>query len=608
MEFRFTLNPDTDNEVIDDPKGWDDADIMIERDHNIDGLFIEFITKLSFHGSGYTFLKAKIDADPCQTVDIKIELKCNETAVFEDYYDGIMYLIDSEVDLQRKEINLRIDSANLESIIKRNKDAKIRFPLSGSGTTTALDGVTVIDKPLNTDVAFQFFTEFDGFLTPVVGSIKQMKDAFRFLIEYITNDQMAFTSDFLSGSDGTIEGRPNLWNISINIGTAIDASDVITTEYVNFYGITQSVSTTWQGSVVATFTQHRLDLLIQDTGTFDELKVLTDWNYAFWARIDPVDFVGDIEYDLESWIPFRDVTMSISGGAFVGTITVTETQTYRRGIVSDEDKTGLISGYLINFERISILVSFAELFEEMKKQYNLLFRVTDVAGKPTMSIEKAEDLFGTTPSLTLSNIPDLSFEFFKGNLPSVITLGDSSNTESKTELCRNESYSTGQCGDESKSLSNSKLVFDNGASQDVGSATETGMKERVFYAETLSSAGGGNIFKQLQVVDSGGTEQAIYMTNFLNQNVHKIEANLFSISADTLTRENAIIQNNSSPKLKKIYGFDFPLSKSDFDIIRADVLSPLEFSETDTDHIDGWIDKIKYNIITGLTEFKLLAE
>ena len=89
MQWRFTLDPSGSPLVIDDPIGWDEAEIVYMRHDDFKGIFTQYITELTFHGSAYTYLRNKIDANNfCTVVYIKIEQKCSQTEPFTVFFNG----------------------------------------------------------------------------------------------------------------------------------------------------------------------------------------------------------------------------------------------------------------------------------------------------------------------------------------------------------------------------------------------------------------------------------------------------------------------------------------------------------------------------------------
>ena len=87
--FRFTLTHGSTVEILpEDPAGWGDMEILLERDRQYHGVYAEYTTKLSFRcpDQGYVFLKAAYDSDGyAAEVTLQIEIDPCITGEYEDF-------------------------------------------------------------------------------------------------------------------------------------------------------------------------------------------------------------------------------------------------------------------------------------------------------------------------------------------------------------------------------------------------------------------------------------------------------------------------------------------------------------------------------------------
>lgn len=604
MQFRFTFDPNGTPTVVENPLGWEEAKINIERDEVLNGVFKEYTTSLTFHSDGYDFLNALIEVNICSIVDVLIEQRCEPTDVFETLFEGQIFLFDAtEINTQMCTIAVNIESITLDTIFLRNVDVETRIPIGG-GFTESLNGVVIPNASLG---AVGALVKFNGVFGAGVNAWT-IFSVLEFIIDYIMDGELTFSSNFF---DGSAIGRTNNWDIAIGSSGTIGAGDVITTTYDNFYGETNVIATPFTVDPATTIAKHADDLLFQ-TASINISEDLGNWDTRTWATSNVVGST----ISLVSWIPFTITSTVIAGGPYAGVVTVTETQVYRRGpedplseskIGNGYGFVGSVSGGGTVGDHLGASISFTKIYDEMNKLYNIGLRIFDNAGVPTIEIEKLEDLFTATAVVTLDNVPDLKFTFFKKNLPSTIIVGDTSDTELKTDLNNPLSWSTNVCGDEVLNLTNS-ILFDNGALNDLMTNNNVQLNENLFYIDDVDTTGSGAIF-EWHLFDIGlGAKRIQKVHNRINQNINKLEAHLFSLGVDTLLKKDLVITNNSTLKLKREYTFVNPLTLTEFKTIESDPLKPIAFSQTDADHKDGWIKTLEYDVQTGETDLTLLAE
>lgn len=91
MIWRFTINPDSDNIVIDDPIGWNDAVFTVRRDQEWHGVFFEFTFPLQFYNGRnddtFAFIKSEYEENGVEGfIILQVELDCDGD--FEIVYTG----------------------------------------------------------------------------------------------------------------------------------------------------------------------------------------------------------------------------------------------------------------------------------------------------------------------------------------------------------------------------------------------------------------------------------------------------------------------------------------------------------------------------------------
>lgn len=94
MQYRYTLNSvEYGSQVIEDPDGWRDIDLIIRRDPEFDGAFFDFSLPLRYYGTGYDYIKTAFDALGINiTINLLIEYSCDDGDSFDTLFEGTLNL------------------------------------------------------------------------------------------------------------------------------------------------------------------------------------------------------------------------------------------------------------------------------------------------------------------------------------------------------------------------------------------------------------------------------------------------------------------------------------------------------------------------------------
>jgi len=192
MGVRITLNSIL---LSDTPRGWDDAEITSKRDETVKGLFTTYTTDLEFWGDGFTLLDDLLNGDYCQTVDVLIETDDCQSGSWEEEFVGIIQLTQiSKYDVDQRIISTKILDASFEAKIDNNKSIKAFVDVGLSKNAENIEAVS--------PVTVRLFDPNDAF-NIYAGSAAEgwrIFDCFRFIIDYMTDGQVGFKSDLLSGT------------------------------------------------------------------------------------------------------------------------------------------------------------------------------------------------------------------------------------------------------------------------------------------------------------------------------------------------------------------------------------------------------------------------
>lgn len=182
--FRFYL----DNNLVEDATNWDDFSETIERDDQIKGLLPKYEVKLQFNSSGYKYLFEKLFTSGfCQLVELRVDYACSGNN-YKPILNGYIFLTECKFNLNKCTVDCEVEDNNYGARIYRNKSIKVY--LDSNKTKNGEDLTTCSFK------SSQFFTPTTGTYSGATRKLYELKDAFRFLIEFMTDNQVGFESDY----------------------------------------------------------------------------------------------------------------------------------------------------------------------------------------------------------------------------------------------------------------------------------------------------------------------------------------------------------------------------------------------------------------------------
>lgn len=188
INYRFTIDGNIIDEV-DNIQGWDKLITTIKRDSSdLKGLLKTQDVKLVFIGKTYQFFYDKFyNAGTCNEIEILIEWQFDDTG-FKPLHNGIIKIPSLELDEIKGECTTPIQDNSFYAKINNNK-----------GIETVIDSgisknqVTITPAPVY-DVAVFDCTDGSSLGT---APMYYLFDAFKFLVEFMSDGEMGFESDFL---------------------------------------------------------------------------------------------------------------------------------------------------------------------------------------------------------------------------------------------------------------------------------------------------------------------------------------------------------------------------------------------------------------------------
>jgi hypothetical protein len=136
--FRFFL----DTYPIDEPIGWDTLQFNVSRDLDNNFVYSRVEGSLKFVNSSYNYLnQIRLDNLYCNSVELRIEIKCADTNQYIDYFNTIIYLINCEFNTFRCEVTVPIKDNGWATKIQKNKNIETYINTNLTKNLTSISGI-----------------------------------------------------------------------------------------------------------------------------------------------------------------------------------------------------------------------------------------------------------------------------------------------------------------------------------------------------------------------------------------------------------------------------------------------------------------------------------
>jgi hypothetical protein len=179
-----------DGQLVDPATNWKDVSSTLRKDKDLN-LFLLFQEyDLTFADSGYDYLIGKINGPGfCTQVDVEIRRDCGSE--MKTIFRGILFIADCTVNEKTCTIKVKVNDRSFFSKINNNKSIKtaIDAPLTKNGL--ALAPVEIYDLEL--------FRVTNNTTVRTVQACR-VEEAFRYLIEFMTDGDIGFVSDTFGAS------------------------------------------------------------------------------------------------------------------------------------------------------------------------------------------------------------------------------------------------------------------------------------------------------------------------------------------------------------------------------------------------------------------------
>lgn len=408
--FRFTLD---DFHVLDDePIGWNDAKIVIKRNEDFGGLFLEYATELEFWGDGYAYIRPQIEAlGYCFSVKINIEYQCTDGAEFERVFIGYINISRAEIDDDKCTVRANLELDNVYSDFLNNAEKKV---VISTGSTSFPNG-TVINTPFQTINYHNVETGTNVLNEPTDNRVLAVSayNLLNYIVQINTEGQLSVVSDFFQITEPKFEDH----EITLS-GPALKSGDTISVTYKNMFGKVVTKSNTFFGNEFATFANLGFDLC--EISNLDPPLVgpASLCNYFFHTGFSFTNVVGRTMF-LQSWLPIEILSVDITGTAPLTTATFERTVPYQPGgkdLFISTQFFETFNSKIWNFQQTANMrLSFRDLWNELDALFGLGMQLQGEPGNYVLRIEPLGYFYQQPSQLSIPDILGVRTTFDFGN-------------------------------------------------------------------------------------------------------------------------------------------------------------------------------------------------
>jgi len=183
--FQFLL----DSTVVDDPIGWDKFAETLEFDDDLKGVLPKYNSKLTFFGNGYTYLRGQYDLfGYCHKVALDIKEDCGNG--FITIFQGFIFISDIKFTIKERCLaECSIEDLSFSARINNNKSTEAGIDVGRSKNNIAITSAPTITVNFRDPITLA---------TTRAVSCWDIQEVFRFMIEFMTDGTVGFTSNFLT--------------------------------------------------------------------------------------------------------------------------------------------------------------------------------------------------------------------------------------------------------------------------------------------------------------------------------------------------------------------------------------------------------------------------
>lgn len=617
-----------DGNLVNDPIGFDDSVINLERDSEIDGLFIKYTNKLKWYGAAYDYIKSVFDVNFCNTISVKIYYKCSD-GNFDLLFSGMMILSEIEFDEQNCIIDATIEDDSFSGKITRNKNIQAKLDVAISKNGFAITPVT--------PVPMHFYTVSTGNILYDAGFVFEERQCFwiydclKFLIDFMTDGSVGFASDYFSTGYGKIA--------YITLGKEIRLRDGLNVPMISFKDLFVNLRKKFNISFSVKLINGQRIMRIEDEAYFYQnttnnilpnvpdimvkiddrrlyanvkvgsanvntdfpaLSYPTEIRFLNW-REEQYHVLGDCNVDttldlVGSWIAdsnsIEDILLNLSEANDNSVFFITSDD----GITANKGNPfGTSPPYYYNRELMNDMViprwlggipnSIAAYLGNGNDEFEAHRAADTVLGPPYYTQNPGE--FSIEVSDPNSNYNNATFEYIAPKAGIYFF-------ESRLDLASmilnplpNQAYVVGI-----------EIQRQDSASTPILTLYQTEASTALFFSSTFTTPG----------IYLDATDKVIVIIDITNLNGGNLLSTSYFKCVNAITGGGIFADFETKSIRPFVFNFKYPVTYSDFKSVIDNNAELITFYKVLNNNFDGWLEKIVYPVKTGLAQWTIISK
>lgn len=178
-KYRFILN---DVIIQRTPDGWQDIQLTIERDMELNNQILRFTSNLIFLEDGYTLIKNEFDKNYNNSISVQVQRFEDDTVDYEAIFSGKILLSDVKFNLDQRTVTTSLEDTSFFAIIDNRKNLKAILD-----SQFTINGENITPTPF---FEMDLFGITSGNFNILNRHVYLVKDAFDFLVRFMTDNEV----------------------------------------------------------------------------------------------------------------------------------------------------------------------------------------------------------------------------------------------------------------------------------------------------------------------------------------------------------------------------------------------------------------------------------
>jgi len=618
MAYQYILDRNTI--LTTEPEGWVDSKLKIASNDLLKGVYVNYLTTLTFSGDGYDYILAKSVSDGiCSVVDIEIVDTLTPDSF---HFKGKIFIANTKFNLTECNVECVVEDDSFAQSILRI----IKTEVECFGTTVSLNGSVITPVQQNCDLsqvttAYPTNTVYWDNPTDIAGNhlnttrMFKLFDVIQYILDYLTNNSVTLQSDFLSTNYLT-EKR------TYTLGGTVANGDTVSWSYVNAWGVTVTGSVVYDSlggatSVNTLATQlvgamrHRIPV----SGTVPTSARGITYQGDVLMYINNLGTAANQQYaviECHYFTPFS-ITFSTTGSTTF-TEAVTQAHQYGGGDLAITN-WNCLNGDLLDHSTGRLNISLENIFSNLYRYFNTSVKFYESNGAQYCRIEPIKYFYDQVNNLTVDSFNELKQIFVTDVGLSNLNVRMIEAPIQNFGLFADASYTAESCYDRVLDTnSNWRIGYHHVQNLDfqyldnneiIVLQIDGANKINNDWLTSLNPAVNADFITNLNIYYGGFYAMLLSAMPMLHYHVaqnHGYFGNdIYIFNGKTLTITDTI-------QIQKVYEFKTVLDCVQLDTLLDNISIKINFSDSSGTTISGWIKEGEYDLRSNVLTLSIYSE